>query len=89
MNALGRGLPAVREDREDLRQGRRLQGDEVRQRMEAGSQDPCARPSRLFTTQASPWNWGLKPSAGSLCLSCLSGGLAGAAGGENWDPNLA
>lgn len=78
----------LREDKEDHGQGRLLQGDEVGQRMELGSQDPCIRLSRLFTVQGNLWRWRLKLSAGrhwglsELCLVPL-GGLGGAMGREN------
>jgi len=78
----------LREDEEDHGQGQLLQGDEVGQRMELGSQDPCIRLSRWFTVQGNLWRWRLKSSAGrhwglsELCLVPL-GGLGGAVGGEN------
>lgn len=56
----------LREDEEDHGQGQLLQGDEVRQRMEVGSQDPCIRLSRLFTVQGNLWRWRLRPYAGRL-----------------------
>lgn len=40
--------PVLRADKEGCGQGQLLQGEELGQRMEAGSQDPCLRSGRLL-----------------------------------------